>query len=109
MQKLLLAACLIFASIPAAFAQDSANKPKIPWDDIETNWQNGNDRRDSSVFHNKYINPILMVDISYTHSFNHPNDNTVVGPLPSQGTTKCNCRSLVLAGSSLMSMPGPSS
>src|ERR1700761_9520022 len=47
--------------------------------EIETNWQNGSDRRDSSVFHGKYFIPTIMVDINYTHSFNHPNDNTVVG------------------------------
>lgn len=43
-------------------------------------WANGNDRRDSSVFqNNKYFIPTLLLDMNYTYSFNHPNDNTVVG------------------------------
>jgi len=58
-------------------AQDSSSK--IPFDDIQTNWQNGSDRRDSSIFHGKYFVPSIMLDINYTHSFNNPNDNTVVG------------------------------
>src|ERR1700759_2182074 len=69
---------IISAVITSLYAQDST-APKIPFDGIETNWQNGSDRRDSSVFHGKYFIPTVMVDVNYTHSFNHPNDNTVVG------------------------------
>lgn len=51
-----------------------------PFENIDVTWQNGNDRRDSSVFKNmKYFTPSLLVDVNYTHSFNNPNDNTVVG------------------------------
>jgi hypothetical protein len=51
-----------------------------PFPNIETNWQNGSDRRDSSVFKNlKYFTPSILMDVSYTHSFNNPIDNTVVG------------------------------
>ncbi len=51
-----------------------------PFDDVDQTWQNGSDRRDSSVFKNlKYFTPSLIIDVNYTHSFNHPNDNTVVG------------------------------
>lgn len=51
-----------------------------PFDDVESNWQNGNDRRDSSIFKNlPYFTPSVLLDINYTHSFNNPNDNTVVG------------------------------
>lgn len=59
-------------------AQDST-ADKVPFSDIETNWQNGSDRRDSTVFHGKYFIPSIMLDVNYTHSFNNPNDNTVVG------------------------------
>jgi hypothetical protein len=52
---------------------------KIPFDGMDMTWQNGSDRRDSSVFHNKYFNPSILIDANYTHSFNNPNDNTVVG------------------------------
>lgn len=63
------------------FAQtDSAKKEKIPFEDIDQTWQNGNDRRVYSVFENmKFFTPSILLDINYTHSFNHPNDNTVVG------------------------------
>lgn len=63
--------------ITPANAQDTSDK--IPFGDIQTNWQNGSDRRDSSIFHGKYFVPTVMLDINYTHSFNNPNDNTVVG------------------------------
>ncbi|HEY0609052.1 MAG TPA: porin [Chitinophaga sp.] len=78
MKKTLVGAALLTMTGIRVFAQDST-QPKIPLDGIETNWQNGNDRRDSSIWHNKYFTPIVMVDINYTHSFNKPNDNTVVG------------------------------
>src|SRR5579864_8377854 len=79
MQKTLLAVGVFLAHFSVTFAQDSSKAPKVPFEGIETNWQNGSDRRDSSVFSNKYFNPMVMIDVSYTHSFNHPNDNTVVG------------------------------
>ncbi|MFA6150145.1 MAG: porin [Chitinophagaceae bacterium] len=47
---------------------------------IDATWQNGSDRRDSSVFKNvPYFTPSILIDVNYTHSFNNPNDNTVVG------------------------------
>lgn len=51
-----------------------------PFEGIDQTWQNGNDRRDSSVFKDmKYFTPSILMDVNYTHSFNDPNDNTVVG------------------------------
>ena len=51
-----------------------------PFEGIDQTWQNGSDRRDSSVFKNmKYFSPSILMDVNYTHSFNNPNDNTVVG------------------------------
>lgn len=51
-----------------------------PFEGIDATWQNGNDRRDSSIFNQiKYFSPSILLDINYTHSFNNPNDNTVVG------------------------------
>jgi hypothetical protein len=53
---------------------------KIPFDGIDQTWQNGADRRDSSVFKNmKYFVPTILLDINYNYSFNNPIDNTVVG------------------------------
>lgn len=55
----------------------------VPFDGIDQGWQNGSDRRDSSVFQSskfsKYFLPSILFDIAYTHSFNNPIDNTVVG------------------------------
>ncbi|MCX6256980.1 MAG: outer membrane beta-barrel protein [Bacteroidia bacterium] len=62
------------------FAQQAVQPEKIPFDGIDMTWQNGCDRRDSSVFNKmKFFTPGLLMDIAYTHSFNNPNDNTVVG------------------------------
>ena len=52
---------------------------RIPFDGMDFTWQNGSDRRDSSVFHNPYFVPTILVDANYTYSFNNPIDNTVVG------------------------------
>ncbi len=58
----------------------SAQQKGEPFSDIDQTWQNGSDRRDSSVFKNmKYFTPSIFMDVNYTHSYNNPNDNTVVG------------------------------
>lgn len=65
------------------FSQTDSTKKeetKIPFSDIDATWQNGSDRRTESIFgHLKYFTPSVMIDVNYTHSFNNPNDNTVVG------------------------------
>jgi hypothetical protein len=70
-----------FLSSAVLYAQDNgANTEKIPFDGIDMTWQNGSDRRDSSVFGKiPFFTPSLIMDVNYTHSFNRPNDNTVVG------------------------------
>lgn len=51
-----------------------------PFEGIDQTWQNGSDRRDSSVFKNmKYFTPSVLIDVNYNYSFNDPIDNTVVG------------------------------
>lgn len=58
----------------------SAQQKGEPFSDIDATWQNGNDRRDSSVFKNmKYFTPSILMDINYSYSFENPIDNTVVG------------------------------
>jgi len=53
---------------------------KQPFSGIDMSWQNGSDRRDSSVFKSmKFFTPSVLVDVSYTYAFNRPIDNTVVG------------------------------
>ncbi|WP_233259737.1 porin [Chitinophaga sp. S165] len=80
MKKALLAFALASNAI-CAVAQDTATTTeKVPFDGIDQTWQNGNDRRENPAFQNmKFFTPSIMMDINYTHSFNNPNDNTVVG------------------------------
>lgn len=69
---------VIVQSITSLYIQ--AQQKGEPFEGIDQSWQNGNDRRDTSVFKNmKYFSPSLLVDVNYTHSFNNPIDNTVVG------------------------------
>lgn len=77
--RTVIIACLLIIHLPASFAQAGDTAPKVPFAGIETNWQNGADRRDSSVFTGKYFIPNIMIDVNYTRSFNNPNDNTVIG------------------------------
>jgi hypothetical protein len=70
---------LIFSLNSAVIAQNVTEIEKIPFDGIDMTWQNGSDRRDSSIFNWKYFVPSLLVDVSYSYSFNNPIDNTVVG------------------------------
>lgn len=61
-------------------AQTTYQQKGEPFEGIDQSWQNGSDRRDSSVFKNlKYFTPSILMDVNYTYSFNNPNDNTVVG------------------------------
>ena len=52
---------------------------QIPFDNMDQTWLNGNDRRDSSIFHIPYFNPEIFVDANATYSFANPIDHTVVG------------------------------
>ncbi|MEY4876505.1 MAG: hypothetical protein RL708_1654 [Bacteroidota bacterium] len=74
MNKNLLILSFTFLISFSAIAQE-----KIPFEGMDLTWLNGNDRRDSSVFHNPYFAPSILIDANYTYSFNNPNDNTVVG------------------------------
>ena len=70
-------ACAFFIVRPAASQNEQKGEP---FEGIDQTWQNGSDRRDSSVFKSmKYFTPSIFIDVNYTHSFNNPNDNTVIG------------------------------
>lgn len=81
MKKSLKFACVLCTI--SAFGQQTeqdSTKQKVPFEDIDMTWANGNDRRTESTFSDlKYFVPSVMIDINYTYSFNNPNDNTVVG------------------------------
>jgi hypothetical protein len=77
MKKQILLFALILFFEHGAFAQD---EPKTPFQGIDQTWQNGADRRDSSVFNKmKYFTPSILMDLNVNHSFNNPIDHTVVG------------------------------
>lgn len=76
--KTIIALLMLLIAIPTTAQTDI--EPKIPFEGIDMSWQNGSDRRDSSVFKDmKFFTPSILMDVNYTHSFNNPNDNTVVG------------------------------
>ena len=52
---------------------------KVPFDGFDQSWQNGNDRRDSSLLQSTYVTWSIMVDANATYSFANPIDHTVVG------------------------------
>ena len=70
--------------IAQTIVKDSIKKEKViqdqnPFDGMDQTWLNGNDRRDSSVFHIPYFTPEVFVDANMTYSFTNPIDHTVVG------------------------------
>jgi hypothetical protein len=68
----------ILVLIIASSILDAQQKGE-PFEGIDQTWENGSDRRDSSVWKIKHFTPSLITDISYTYSFHNPVDNTVVG------------------------------
>jgi hypothetical protein len=79
-QKLMIALFAFSTSIAFAQTEKPSQQKGEPFEGIDQTWHNGSDRRESSVFKDmKYFTPSILVDVNYTHSFNNPNDNTVVG------------------------------
>lgn len=80
MKKTILTMVAMTAMVYGFAQKDTVPAEKIPFDGIDQTWQNGSDRREYSVFKDmKFFTPSILVDVNYTHSFNKPNDNTVVG------------------------------
>ena len=86
--KTLLFALLASVICMPAWAQEETDTEiktvepvkKVPFAGQDQTWQNGADRRtEPPVLQGKYFTGSIMVDVNYTHSFNNPNDNTVVG------------------------------
>lgn len=70
----------LLSSLLLAFCLAAQAQEKVPFEGIDQTWQNGSDRRDSSVFKDmKYFMPTILIDLNYNYSFNNPIDNTVVG------------------------------
>jgi len=80
---------ILMALTAFGFAQQANSQTKdtakhkiadqIPFDGIDQTWVNGNDRRDSSIFHIPYFSPEILLDANATYSFANPIDHTVVG------------------------------
>ncbi len=64
---------------PTSGKKERVIKSQVPFEGIDQTWQNGSDRRDSSVLASKYVTWNIMVDANVNHSFNDPIDHTVVG------------------------------
>ncbi len=82
MRKAIFHFCLA-CSLTSLQAQDSTvtiNRQKgEPLEGMDLSWWNGGDRRHAPTLAGKYFTPVIMLDANYTHSFNDPVDNTVVG------------------------------
>lgn len=72
--------CFFTLSFVSNIKYAKAQQKGEGFEGIDVTWQNGSDRRDSSIFKDmKYFSPSIFIDANYTYSFNQPNDNTVVG------------------------------
>jgi len=61
------------------YGQDTA-PASVPFAFGDFSWLNGTSRKTSPpLIDNKYFTSDITLDLNYTHSYNHPLDNTVVG------------------------------
>lgn len=88
MKRTILTGCLYtFAALQTGMAQEDITEAqtiepkeeKTPFAGMDMTWQNGSDRRTHAALQTKYFTGSVMLDVNYTHSFNNPIDNTVVG------------------------------
>lgn len=83
MKTKLLTLIITVISLSTQAQTDTTSKKHIadqnPFDGMDQTWINGNDRRDSSIFHIPYFTPEVFVDGNVTYSFENPIDHTVVG------------------------------
>jgi hypothetical protein len=79
----------------SAFAQ---REEKTPFPGIDQTWQNGADRRDSSIFKIPYFTPTIILDLNYNYSFNNPIDHTVVGSTVLARSNEMQLNAAILGG-----------
>lgn len=83
MKKLVLSLAILSTGYLANAQEDDTTKVSKqkgePLEGMDMTWLNGGDRRSTPTLAGKFFTPTVMVDASYTHSFNNPIDNTVVG------------------------------
>ncbi len=74
-----------FNSLAHVFKKDSSGgetqePASVPFAFGDFSWLNGNSRKSTPpAFDSKYFTGDVTFDLNYTHSYNHPIDNTVVG------------------------------
>ncbi|MFO0322172.1 MAG: hypothetical protein ACK504_07080 [Bacteroidota bacterium] len=83
MKKLVLSLAIISTGFIVNAQEDDTTKVSKqkgePLEGMDCTWWNGGDRRSTPTLAGKFFTPTVMLDASYTHSFNDPIDNTVVG------------------------------
>ncbi|MBI3240304.1 MAG: porin, partial [Flavobacteriia bacterium] len=56
---------MLIAGVSLHAQYDSTIVEKIPFEDIDMTWANGNDRRTESIFKDlKYFTPSVMIDVN---------------------------------------------
>ena len=65
-------------SAPAQQGAPVSEKP-APFSFADFTWLTGNPRIKDVPFDTKFFTPEIRVDVNYTHSFNHPRDDTIGG------------------------------
>lgn len=77
--KKLIITLLLFISTALNLQAQETKTDSLP-NQLDLTWANGSDRRTENIWSNfKYFTPSVLIDINYTHSFNNPIDNTVIG------------------------------
>jgi len=71
-------AASVGARLPQA-AEPEKRKAAEPFAFADFTWLTGNSRTKESPIDTKVFTGELRVDVNYTHDFNHPKDNTIVG------------------------------
>lgn len=83
MKKLVLSLAILSTGYLANAQEDDTTKVSKqkgePLEGMDCSWWNGGDRRSTPTLAGKFFTPTVMVDANYSHSFNDPIDNTVVG------------------------------
>jgi len=64
---------------PAPAPAPASNEAPVPFAFGDFTWLNGYDRRHKALLDTDLVHPIFLADVNYTHSFNRPIDQTVVG------------------------------
>lgn len=71
--------CILAIVFAIEILSVNAQQKGEAFEGIDQTWENGSDRRDTSIWEMKHFTPSVIADVSYTYSFHNPIDNTVIG------------------------------